>query len=379
MHLKAQLPAAIAAALFAAAPVLAGQLQPEKVSVPGETTYQTGVGMSGNEDDKQLILSSEAAKVNGSLTMTGYNVLLRSGAELPLLEANGSISSSSTRKFGAIYDILDQPVLDGTTARISNDNDFNSLIQGADDRLYLISHFETRPGAIYQTLLNQEPDGALTPQATRYVDFKGYQGGWVHCAGSVSPWGTHLGSEEYEPDARMWSSQTGGTDSCPTGDLPKDQRPSEYESAMVQYLVDDSSVQYNPSCANALAHMNPYRYGFPVEVAVGADGLATVKKHFAMGRQASELSFAMPDQKTVYITDDGTNTMLLMFIADAAENLDAGTLYAAKWTQLNGNEAQGGRGAISWVNLGHTDSATISAAINGQTFDNLFEVGPLNS
>ena len=24
---------------------------------------------------------------------------------------------------------------------------------------------------------------------------------WVPCAGSVTPWGTHLGSEEYEPDA----------------------------------------------------------------------------------------------------------------------------------------------------------------------------------
>lgn len=368
MYRKALLPAAIAAALLAAAPARAGQFQPETVPAPGATTNQPSVEMSGNEVDKQLILASEAAKVNGTLEMTGYNLLLRSGAELPLLEANGTVNSATKLKFGAIFDIRDNPVLDGTTPRISNDNDFNSLIQGQDNRLYLISHFESRPGAIYQTLLNQESDGTLSPQATRYVDFKNYEGGWVHCAGSVSPWGTHLGSEEYEPDARMWSGQTGGADCAK-------QRPSSYESAMVQYLVDGSNAQYTPTCANALAHLNPYRYGWPVEVAVGADGLATVEKHFAMGRSASELSYAMPDGKTVYIPDDGTNTMLMMFVADTAGDLDAGTLYAAKWTQLSGNEAKGGRGALSWVNLGHADSATIAAAMAGQTFDNLFEVG----
>ena len=378
MHLKAQLPAAIAAALFAAGPILAGQVQPEPVAVPGSTTAQSSDEMSGNDFDKQLILSSAAAKVNGTLEMTGYNVLLRSGAELPLLEANGGIHATAKLKFGAIYDLRDHPVMDGATARISNDNDFNSLIQGPDDRLYLISHFESRPGAIYQTLLNQGSDGTLSPQATRYVDFKGYQGGWVHCAGSVSPWGTHLGSEEYEPDARMWSGQTGGTDACANAD-PAKQRPSNYESAMVQYLVDGSDAQYAPSCVNARDHMNPYRYGWPLEVAVGTDGLASVAKHFAMGRMASELSYAMPDAKTVYITDDGTNTMLLMFIADTAGDLDAGTLYAAKWTHLSGNEAKGGRGAISWVNLGHATSADVQAAIAGQTFDNLYEVGALNS
>jgi len=164
MHLKAQLPAAIAAALFAAGPILAGQVQPEPVAVPGSTTAQSSDEMSGNDFDKQLILSSAAAKVNGTLEMTGYNVLLRSGAELPLLEANGGIHATAKLKFGAIYDLRDHPVMDGATARISNDNDFNSLIQGPDDRLYLISHFESRPGAIYQTLLNQGSDGTLSPQ-----------------------------------------------------------------------------------------------------------------------------------------------------------------------------------------------------------------------
>ena len=94
MHLKAQLPAAIAAALFAAGPILAGQLQPEPVPVPGATTAQSGVEMSGNQVDKQLILSSEAAKVNGTLEMTGYQVLLRS----TISAASCAVATSTLRR-----------------------------------------------------------------------------------------------------------------------------------------------------------------------------------------------------------------------------------------------------------------------------------------
>lgn len=131
--------------------------------------------------------------------------------------------------------------------------------------------------------------------------------------------------------------------------------------------------------------MNPYRYGYPVEVGVPADGIATASKHFAMGRLATELSYAMPDQRTVYITDDGTNTMLTLFLADAEGSLDAGTLYGAKWVQLPGNEAIGGRARLQWVNLGHANSSEIEAAVLGQapfsqpvTFDDIFEVGTAN-
>ena len=57
MHLKAQLPAAVAAALFAAAPVLAGQIQPEKVPVPGEMTHQPGIGRPVEGGLRELIIS----------------------------------------------------------------------------------------------------------------------------------------------------------------------------------------------------------------------------------------------------------------------------------------------------------------------------------
>ena len=347
---KRQVLVVVAAAVFATT-TRAGSLQVKGIPAPG---FAPSVAA-----DRHLILSSDQAKVNGVWTATGYKILLRSGDELPLLGG----TPGQTVKYGTIVDTLGHPVLDGGAPRISNKNDFNSLIQGGDGNLYLVSHFEARPGAVYQTLLNQAGDGTLTPVATRPIDFSAVKGGWVHCAGSVTPWGTHLGSEEYEPDASMWTKPCGGGG------------PGSQESAMVQYLVDGSGAQYAPSCEHALAYMNPYDYGYPIEVRVPTDGVGVVTKHYALGRSANELSYVMPDQKTVYITDDGTNTMLLMFVADVAGNLDAGTLYAAKWTQLPGNEGIGGRGALSWVNLGHATSAEVQAAIAGQTFGNLFEVG----
>lgn len=50
---------------------------------------------------------------------------------------------------------------------------------------------------------------------------------------------------------------------------------------------------------------------------------------------AIELPYVMPDKKTVYITDDGTNTMLGLYVAKEAGDLSCGSLYAAKFTQID--------------------------------------------
>jgi len=42
----------------------------------------------------------------------------------------------------------------------------------------------------------------------------------------------------------------------------------------------------------------------------------------------------MPDEKTVYLADDGANVGFFMFIADKRGDLSAGILYAAQWQQL---------------------------------------------
>lgn len=230
---------------------------------------------------------------------------------------------------------------------ISNDNDFSSLIKGRDRNLYMVSHFESRPGAMYLTLLKQTEDGQLVAVKTRALDFLRVLGGWVHCAGSVTPWGTHLGSEEYEPDAKTWV----------TGNI------SDYNAAMARYFGEGA----DPAIA-----MNPYAYGYATEITVKDFNDARVEKHYAMGRVAIELAYVMPDNKTAYISDDGTNVGLFCFEADRAGDLSAGNLYAAVY---KGTDTAGmGAATVGWVDLGHATNREIAALIKSRVkFNDIFD------
>jgi secreted PhoX family phosphatase len=381
MLTKTRLHVAIAGALaLGTGTAFAGSFSAEEIPAPMQPQPVPDM----TEPSKHEVHSSPAAVINGFLEPTGFRTLLRSGDQLAKLGATGE-----TERFGKLY------MADGTAlvdegaggcldfaARdescndaISNSNDFNSLHQVGED-LYLVSHFETRPGAMYLTKLEQDAEGNLSPLATRLIDFSGVYGGWVHCAGTVTPWNTHMGSEEYEPDARGWVDSSVGI--------------GGYNSAMAAYY-DATGWTFNannPEGSDAVAQtvMNPYRYGYPVEVAVNADGSTDVTKHFALGRTANELSIVMPDNKTVYITDDGTNTMLVMFVADEAGDLSSGSLYGGIWNQIS-DTPEGGRGWLSWINLGHADAEDILAAIDGAhdevdgwevEFDDMFDYADPN-
>ena len=65
----------------------------------------------------------------------------------------------------------------------------------------------------------------------------------------------------------------------------------------------------------------------------------------------------MPDNKTAYISDDGTNTGLFRFVADKEGDLCAGNLYALKWVQTD--DQNGGAAKVEWIDLGHADDASV--------------------
>ena len=46
-----------------------------------------------------------------------------------------------------------------------------------------------------------------------------------------------------------------------------------------------------------------------LQLTANADGSYMVEKHPALGRMAFELPLVMPDNRTVYMTDDGDNVM----------------------------------------------------------------------
>ena len=64
----------------------------------------------------------------------------------------------------------------------------------------------------------------------------------------------------------------------------------------------------------------------------------------------------MPDRKTVYLSDDEYGTVLFKFIADSAGDLH-GTLYAAKVNQDSGTNPATTGFDVTWVELGHSNSA----------------------
>lgn len=289
-----------------------------------------------NDTEKRAINASDGVKISGKEYKIGYNIIMRSGDKV------------GDEIFGALYDINGKLITtkDGSP-RISNDNDFSSL-HTYGDKIFMISHFETRPAAMYITELNQDKTtGKLSPVNTKNIDFSKFGGLWVPCAGSVTPWGTHLGSEEYEPDARM---------------IKENGEGGEYYNLMAEYFGGD------------LMKVNPYNYGWTPEVKIiNEKGDVNVTKHYAMGRIAHELSYVMPDRKTVILSDDGTNTGLFMFIADKAGDLSSGVLYAAKWHQTDNQN--GGSAKLEWISLGNANDNEIKKEIDkGIKFSDIFDM-----
>jgi len=309
-------------------------------------------GIPAPRDDaaKRQVLASPEAMIDGKAHKIGYHTILRSG----------DVKKGGT--FGLLTDQHGKPVPNGKgKPEISNSADFSSLLR-ANGKLYMITHFENRPGGMYLTELKQDPKtGELSAVSTKPVDFSEYGGLWVPCAGSVTPWGTHLGSEEYPPNAYA-------VEKAPSVDKIKD-----YYRPMVRYFgLDPKSA----SIEQFRKAFHPYRYGYPVELAVTSGGDAKPVKHFAMGRLALELAYVMPDRKTVYMSSDGTNEGFYMFIADKPGDLSAGRLYAARWTQESAQD--GGRANLQWVSLGHATDAEIRHAIEQNVkFSDIFESAKL--
>ncbi|OJH39434.1 PhoX family protein [Cystobacter ferrugineus] len=318
----------------------------------GKSLAFAPINAASTDAEKRAVHASSKASVNGREISIGYETVLRSGQDL-----GGQLFGRMIQKDG-------KPVknTDGSDF-ISPSNDFSSILQ-AGNRLFEVTHFETTPAAMYLSELRQSPDGKLSALSTRPIDFSGVDGLWTPCAGSVSPWGTHLGSEEYPPDAR--ATEKAETTGAVSG-------LSASERSMLRYWGLDASTA---TVDQVKAVYSPYRYGYVVEVAVDGSGTTKVTKHYAAGRRALELAYVMPDRKTVYLTDDGTNDALYMFVATRPGDLSEGKLYAARWFQTSAAGQGAGRADLYWLPLGPSaTNAQVKALIDGGIhFSDIFDV-----
>ncbi|MDD5029872.1 MAG: DUF839 domain-containing protein [Rhodoferax sp.] len=289
-----------------------------------------------------------------------YNTIFKTGDTLK----NGTTDVIA----GAYYDINGNAIMDNSVPAsaepfYSDCPDGNALIALANPTvpgvtggtLFLVTQYEYKtrdnagvsmygklPSQITVTSLDQNKiTGALTAVKHFSVDTKPVDGLWITCASSLSPWNTFLSSEEYEPDAVNIATNT---------------------------MFQAFSLNLFGSSTTA----NPYHYAHVPEVTVHPDGTASIVKHYCLGRIARELVEVCPDNKTVLMGDDGTDTGLFMFIADKEKDLSAGTLYAAKWTQTLATA--GGAATLKWVKLGHASSDYVKGLADSLTASDIVTV-----
>jgi len=264
---------------------------------------------------------------------------------------------SNPNAAGQLYDQNLNPLMDELGAPlIAETPDSNSLLK-VGEKLFMVSHLEydwivsdgerapsRAPMSMILTEMEQDSEtGELTAIEQSPIDFSNVDGLWIPCFGSQTPWNTHLGSEEdydlqYNPLSSSASKTTAGLD------------------ALTDMYFNNEKVA------------NPYHYGYFPEVTVNEDGSTSVVKHYSMGRGTWEAGKVMPDSRTVYYGDDGTNVALFMYVADTAEDLSAGTLYAGKFDQ-NGVSYSGN---FSWVKLGSATDAEVKVLADTTTFDDIF-------
>jgi len=271
-------------------------------------------GFKAGDEFEAMPVPEGRAKQVVSVASGSYQPLARVGEAIPLEPSN--------LRFGEVKQS------DGSTQVICNHPDGNMFLPTVEDASegYLYTNYECEPGGVNRIYIRNNGESWDVLEGEN-VDFSSVMGTWTNCGSNVTPWNTGMTAEEYEPIAAV----DGWQDNV---------------ASMTEYL----GVQ-----------ANPYDYGYEVELIPDTAGnsLATkIEKRYAMGRFSHENSVVMPDQKTVYFGDDGTDVVFFKFVADEPGVLSAGTLYAAQATQNPDASFN-----LDWIELGKGNDEAIVEAI----------------
>jgi hypothetical protein len=264
--------------------------------------------------------------------------------------------SGGTILAGGYYDINNKPIVDTTVAGkerqfFSDSPDGTSLLTVPNAKaagvkgntVFAVVQFEYTtwaqdgttdmygklPSPIAVLTLDQDPaNGKLSLVKYHNVDTSGANGLWITCGASLSPWGTHLSSEEYEPNAFTAA-----------GD-------AQFKAFSKNLYGDETKA-------------NPYKYGHLPEVTVNADGTGSIRKHYCLGRISHELVQVLGDNRTVIMGDDATNSGYFVFVADKEKDLSAGTLYVARVGAGFSLDPAAAAAPLGWIRLGSATSDEI--------------------
>ena len=281
----------------------------------------------------------------------------------PFFVTGDAVSDGNGGKIlaGGYFDINNKPIMDTTVAGkerqyFSDSPDGTSLLSVPNasvpgvkgNPVFSVVQFEYTtwaqdgvtgmygklPSPIAVLTLDQDPStGKLSLVKYHNVDTSSVNGLWITCGASLSPWGTHLSSEEYEPNAF-----TAATDA--------------------QFKAFSKNLYGSETAAN------PYNYGHMPEITVNPDGTASIKKHYNLGRISHELVQVMPDNRTVFMGDDATNSGYFVFVADKEKDLSSGSLYVAKVGAGFSIDPTAAAAPLTWIKLGSATSAEIKTLAN---------------
>lgn len=347
-----------------------------------------GVAPQLAADSKQRqVVSTPSMNVYGTKVDLQFRPIIKSGDQ-PV--AGGSTWGEPVKFAGDTFGNTNISLYTGSTSskylkinnkRVSYSPDHSTLLQKAG-KLFSITQFENNNGSMYITELAQDAKGVLSAVATKPINLSSIFGGWDFCAGVATPWSSHLGGEEYPEDARAFETNTTGANSL---NAPSSNYVTTYFDEYLEYFgldqaQTDSTTKANPTRSAAAAQTSVYRVGYPVEVKITSATLGTgttaantsVAKHYSMGRLAWELAYVMPDKKTVYGGDDGSFRGMFRYVADSAEDLTKGKLYAAKLSQISAEN--GGTFNIEWKPL-YTGADGKAAAVTDTEISDLIARG----
>ena len=361
-----------------------GSVGPEGPPGPGTRWLSfADLGFPKTNEEKHAVRASEKANVDGTEIAIGFHPILRSGQDPSRLDKACDLVASPTTCAGAQIAKNGAVLLDdGGEPLVSNYNDFSSLLEVGASK-FLVHSFESNPASIYVTTLSQDAaTGVLAATATKNIDMSSVDGLFRTCAGSITPWNTHISAEEAQVDARSVDAATTWEE------LAASSRWNEVRM-MGRYLgldLTDADNDGNPDidAATFQSTYSSYFHGYVVEVGLAENGTPTVQKHYAMGRFGMELAYVMPDRKTAFLTDDVGNGGFFMFVADVAGDLSAGTLYAMRAYQTSAPGTAPFSADLDWISLGHATDAEIRALIHPATgphikFQDMFQTSPVQA
>lgn len=303
-------------------------------SLPGdENKAAVGVwqGMNINELDPEL----ELADVPADNSPESQTTIVATGSYQALGREGDTFAGGIPFGLGNITNAAGNAEI-----KQSNDPDFNAFIptNDAGSEGFLFTAWEDRPGGMSRIQLSKNEDGSWNTHAAMNINFSNVNGTMINCFGTLSPWSTPLTSEEnYMAEATQQWNEVGA------GGYP-----------------DYNDVK-NIQTYLGGTYPNPYDYGYIVEVTNPTSSSPVPVKHFTTGRSAHENPVIMPDDKTVYLTDDGSDKAFYKLVTNNAGDLSSGTLYAAKLTQdVDQTDSATTGFDIEWIELAHANNNEIS-------------------